>query len=142
MIKASFMKKEVSVSAVYMKDGSKVFLSQRPIDKPQGGKWEFFGGKLEENESFEEAAVRESKEELNLDIKIEDLKYFDEIKYEYEKFILNMKLFEATKWDGVPEKLEVADFAWVDVNNFDEIDFIEADIELMEKLRFNILQGH
>lgn len=34
------------------------------------GNWECPGGKLEEGESFEEAAIRESKEEVNLDIEI------------------------------------------------------------------------
>ena len=136
------MKKEINVSAVYTKDGDKVFLSQRPADKHQGGKWEFFGGKLEINETYEEAAVREAKEELNFDIKVEDLEYFDEIKYEYENFILNMKLFEATKWEGVPEKLEVVDFAWIDVNNIDGLDVVDADVELLEKLKNNILNRH
>ena len=35
-----------------------------------------FGGGVEKNESFEEAAVREIKEELDLDIKQEDLDFF------------------------------------------------------------------
>ena len=34
------------------------------------GNWECPGGKLEEGESFEDAAIREAKEEVNLDIEI------------------------------------------------------------------------
>ena len=129
------MKKEINVAAVFMKDGEKVFLAQRPMDKHCGGQWEFFGGKLEIGETHEEAAVREAKEELNLDLEVENLKYFDEIRYEYEPFILNMKLYEAVKWSGEFKKLEVADFAWVDVKDFDKIEIVEADVELVEKVK-------
>lgn len=135
------MKKEINVSAVFMRDGQKVFLAQRPIEKHQGGKWEFFGGKLEIGEIYQEAAVREAKEELNLDLKTEDLRYFDEIRYEYEPFILNMKLFEALEWNGEFKKLEVADFAWVDVSDFDKIDIVDADVELVEKVKNYILSA-
>ncbi len=40
---------------------------------PFQGKWVLPGGKLEENETIEETAVRETKEETNLDIEIDEL---------------------------------------------------------------------
>lgn len=38
--------------------------------------WGYFGGEIEENETPIEAVIRESKEELDIDIKNSDLKYF------------------------------------------------------------------
>ena len=42
----------------------RVLLAQRPNSKSYGGLWEFPGGKIEDNESPEEATVRELEEEL------------------------------------------------------------------------------
>lgn len=42
------------------------------------------GGTLDENETFEEAAVREIKEELNVDIELEDM-FYEEYNEELEK---------------------------------------------------------
>ena len=60
-------------AAVIIRDG-KVLLASRPADKPPAG-WEFPGGKLEPGESVAEAAVRELREELALEIIAEEELY-------------------------------------------------------------------
>lgn len=57
---------EVAVGA-WLRDG-KIFLGQRRNEGSQAMRWELPGGTREDNESFEEALVREWKEELNLDV--------------------------------------------------------------------------
>jgi 8-oxo-dGTP diphosphatase len=57
---------EVAVGA-WLRDGE-IFLGQRRNEGSQSMRWELPGGTREKNESFEEALVREWKEELNLDI--------------------------------------------------------------------------
>ncbi len=55
------------IAAVIRRDRS-FLVCKRPAHKHHGGKWEFPGGKLEEGESFFEAAQRELCEELGLQV--------------------------------------------------------------------------
>jgi 8-oxo-dGTP diphosphatase len=57
--------KQRVVAAVIQRQG-KLLLCRRPPEKKHGGLWEFPGGKLEANESVEDAAKRELSEELTL----------------------------------------------------------------------------
>jgi 8-oxo-dGTP diphosphatase len=57
---------EVAVGA-WLRDG-KIFLGQRRNEGSQALRWELPGGTRENNESFEEALIREWKEELNLEV--------------------------------------------------------------------------
>ena len=54
------------VCAIIEKDGL-FLIAQRPYGKSLGGKWEFPGGKIEINESEQEALRREIREELGVD---------------------------------------------------------------------------
>ena len=58
------------VAAIIIKDNL-YFIAQRNKNKHLGLKWEFPGGKVDINESNEEALLREIKEELNIIIQIE-----------------------------------------------------------------------
>ena len=57
------------VAGIIYKD-NKFLIAQRNLNKAQGGLWEFPGGKVEKNESYERALKREIKEELNADIEV------------------------------------------------------------------------
>lgn len=59
--------KKIKVSLAYLFDGDSVLVTQRPLNKMYGGKWEFPGGKIEANETPEASIVRELKEELCID---------------------------------------------------------------------------
>ena len=55
------------VAAIIIKK-NKYFIAQRNKSKHLGLKWEFPGGKVDANESLEEALKREIREELNIEI--------------------------------------------------------------------------
>ena len=57
------------VAAVIMKNDLFLIAKRSFEDNPQGI-WEFPGGKVEENETFNSALMREIKEELSLNIKV------------------------------------------------------------------------
>ena len=61
------MSDRIHVVAAVIKQNGKVLMASRPADKPPAG-WEFPGGKVEKNETFNGALKRELKEELDLDI--------------------------------------------------------------------------
>ncbi len=69
------MKIIVVVAAVIRNDENQLMCVQRGLNSKEylSQKWEFPGGKIEENESQQEALVRELYEELN--IKVSSLDY-------------------------------------------------------------------
>ena len=73
---------QTNVVAAIIKEKDKYLIVQRNKNKHLGLKWEFPGGKVHDNETFEEALSREIKEELNITIniheKIAEEKYKDD----------------------------------------------------------------
>ena len=78
------------VCAVIIKDNL-VFCTKRDGKGECANKWEFPGGKIEPDETKEEALLREIKEELNSDIKIK--KFLTTINHEYNTFNLTMHVY-------------------------------------------------
>jgi 8-oxo-dGTP diphosphatase len=63
--------RQLAADAVVIKDG-KILLIKRGTD-PFKGMWALPGGRLEEDETIEQCAIREAKEETGLDIGIQKL---------------------------------------------------------------------
>lgn len=61
------MKRVVAAAGAFMFDGDKIFLAK--FAKKFNGAWAAPGGKLDFGEGWEEAVIREVKEETNIDIK-------------------------------------------------------------------------
>ena len=60
----------IEVTAAVIENGGRILICRRRTGEPNGGLWEFPGGKIEPGESAEEALRREIKEELDLDIEV------------------------------------------------------------------------
>src|SRR4051812_19019859 len=58
----------IRVIAAVIARGDELFVCQRPLHKRHGGLWEFPGGKCEPGESDLDAARRELREELGVDV--------------------------------------------------------------------------
>ena len=71
-------RKVVRVVAAVIRDGDKIFATQRGYGDFKG-KWEFPGGKIEEGETPQEALVREIKEELGIDVSMDELTFLQAI---------------------------------------------------------------
>jgi|SRR5690554_318239 len=125
------MKKIEVVAAIFIKD-NKVFCAQRANKGPLALKWEFPGGKIEKNESKEEALVREIKEELLTEIKVD--KYFMTVNHQYETFFITMHAFICNINSGKLTLKEHVKSCWLDKNQLLTLDWAEADIPLVKKL--------
>lgn len=79
--------KTINVVAAIIRDGNKVFATQRGYGEYKDG-WEFPGGKIEPGETPQEALAREIKEELDSEIVVVD--YFTTIEFDYPIFHLSM----------------------------------------------------
>ena len=123
--------KRIEVVAAIIKKNGKYLATQRGYGDLKGG-WEFPGGKMEEGEDREEALIREIKEELDAQINIE--KYFTTVEYDYKSFYLIMHCFICNLIDENISLLEHSNAAWLDKNELGKLDWLPADIEVVESL--------
>ncbi|SCY48313.1 8-oxo-dGTP diphosphatase [Lachnospiraceae bacterium XPB1003] len=110
---------------------SKVFATQRGYGEYKDG-WEFPGGKIEENESPEEALIREIREELGVTIAVHDL--IDIIDHDYPDFHLHMFCYWATVSDGQLMLLEHEDARWLDADSLETVGWLPADRGLLTRI--------
>ena len=115
------------VAAIIIHDGY-VFATQRGYGEFKDG-WEFPGGKIEANETGEQALVREIQEELATTIKPEFLLHT--VEYDYPNFHLSMKCYVSSLVSGKFELLEHENAQWLTKDNLYSVDWLPADLELI-----------
>ena len=123
---------EVSAAIIFI--GKKILCFQRGKNKYDyvSYKFEFPGGKLSPNENPETALKREIKEELKISINIK--KKFKTIFFKYPDFEIKMHCFicETNNFEG--KLYEHIDFKLMKVSELNQLDWIEADVKLVEDL--------
>ena len=127
--------KTIRVVAAIIIEKEKVFATQRGYGEFKDG-CEFPGGKIELGEIPEAAIVREIKEEL--DTEIEVVKLLDTVEYDYPQFHLSMDCFicKIKSGDLVLKEHEAA--KWLTKENLDSVDWLPADLSLIEKIRYEM----
>lgn len=107
-------KKTIEVVAAIIRRGDKIFATQRGYGEWKDW-WEFPGGKMESGETPEAALVREIREELDTEIRID--KFLHTVEWDYPKFHLILHCYlcsllseslhlnehEAARWLGKEE---------------------------------------
>lgn len=94
--------------------------------------WEFPGGKIENDETPEEAIVREIKEELDTEIKAVEL--LDTVEYDYPKFHLSMDCFVCKIKSGNLVLKEHEAAKWLTNETLNSVEWLPADQGLVEKI--------
>lgn len=121
------------VAAVIKDENEKILITQRNLKKAQGGLWEFPGGKIEPNETRENAIVREIKEELDIDIEVKS--YLSEKVFNYPEKDINLIALECKKVSGEIRLLEHEDYKWVYKKELENFQFAPADVFIVERIR-------
>ena len=120
------------VAAIIIKN-DKYFIAQRNRNKHMGLSWEFPGGKVEKGESFEIALKREIKEELNINIAINNK--LGEENYKDEKINVKLHYFLCSHTSGEIYLIEHEDSAWITKNEFKNYNFAEGDSDIINLLK-------
>ncbi|TFE19380.1 NUDIX hydrolase [Cohnella luojiensis] len=111
---------DVTYSLITDKSKSKVLMVKN-IDRSS---WSLPGGAVERNETLEQAAIREAKEETGLDIKVYGIVAVNECKFEKINEHVIFITFRAEIIGGNKEIVrpkEISEIAWIDLEKADEL---------------------
>ena len=120
------------VAAALIWDNDKFLICQRPPHKTRGLLWEFVGGKLEPAETARRAVVRECKEELDIEIKANDV--FMDVVHNYPDMDVHLTIFNCEIISGEIKLLEHNDAKWITPRQIPQYDFCPADKEILKKI--------
>ena len=114
-----------------LKYKKRIFATARGYGEFKGG-WEFPGGKIEEDETPQEALKREIMEELDTEISVGEL--IDTVEYDYPTFHLSMDCFWSEIVNGNLVLKEHDAAKWLTADELNSVDWLPADIALIKNI--------
>lgn len=126
-------KPAIHVVAGALVRSNEVLIAQRPAGKPLAGFWEFPGGKLDAGEIAFEALVRELREELGVHVR--EGRKLTQYTHSYAERDVHLELWLVTDFRGEPQSLDDQALRWVNIEQLQAVDLLEADAPMIEVLR-------
>lgn len=128
----SLNKKNIEVVAAVIQRDGLVYATQRGYGEWKDW-WEFPGGKVEAGETYEAALKREIREELAAEIMVEQM--ICTVEYDYPAFHLVMHCYLCTLVSDHLTLLEHEAARWLSPQQLDNVGWLPADREVVEKLK-------
>lgn len=124
------------VCAIIFDSKDNIFCTRRSNHGQLALKWEFPGGKVESDETHEQALFREIKEELSTNIV--NINEYMSVIHDYQTFTIHLHAYTCN--------FEVGDFTlndhieclWIKRDQLLSLDWAEADLFIVKKL----MEGH
>ena len=126
------MKKQIKVVGAVIEKKGKILCAQRGQDKSLAGLWEFPGGKIEQNETPQQALEREIKEELICEVSIKNK--IITASYEYDFGIVELTTFFCELIEGEPKLTEHESIKWLPISELSTLEWAPADIPTIDAL--------
>lgn len=126
---------KIVVSIALINNYDQVLISKRPNNKHLAGFWEFPGGKVEKDETPENALIREVKEELNVNINYKCIAPLSFSEFDYKNFHLLLLLYICRRWEGEPLTMEENELKWVKPSMLRNYKMPPADDSLIYSLQ-------
>ena len=123
--------KTVEVVAAIIRKGDKLFATQRGYGEWKDF-WEWPGGKIEEGETPEQALVREIREELDAEIRIDN--FLTTIDWDYPKFHLSMHCYVCSLQSEALHLNEHEAARWLGAADLRSVKWLPADYQLLPQL--------
>jgi len=126
----------IEVSCAIITKDSKILAVQRGPESSHPWKWEFPGGKIHPDETAAQCVIREIEEELLL--RIEVLEQLEYIEFDYGTKQIQLIPFICKITSGDIILTEHVNKCWFKLDNWQTIDWSDADLELILKNQENI----
>lgn len=123
---------DVSCAVIVDQDG-RILATQRSSTMPLPLKWEFPGGKVEPGETAEQSLIREIKEELDIDIEITG--QLPSNIHAYDTKTIRLIPFTCRITYGTICLKEHQAFRWLAPHELEDLDWAEADVEVVCKVK-------
>ena len=124
-------RKTVEVAAAIIRRGDVFFATQRGYGDWKDF-WEWPGGKVEAGETPEQALVREIREELDAQIRVDT--FLCTVDWDYPAFHLTMHCFRCKLADGHVILLEHEAAKWLTPDTLRSVQWLPADEEIINAL--------
>jgi A/G-specific adenine glycosylase len=121
-----------TVTAAVVWRNGKVLLAKRPSKGLLGGMWEFPGGKIEKDETFQECLMREIREELGVEIRVGEP--FGVYQHAYTHFRITLHAFLCELVDGEPKPIEATEVTWVSPATLTQYPMGKVDRQIASKI--------
>jgi 8-oxo-dGTP diphosphatase len=120
-----------AVGIIYHQE--KILVAERPLGKPYSGYWEFPGGKIEANESGQEALIRELHEELG--IHATDVRSCFEFTHAYPDKTVWLEVFLVSSYSGEPKNQENQILRWVSFGELSDLRILEGNLHILDRVK-------
>lgn len=127
------MKNRMRVTCGVIENAGKYLIVQRGEDTSHAFKWEFPGGKVDPGETEAECMARELKEELDIEVLVEE--QLLPIEREESNLIIELIPFRCKIVGGEITLLEHLQLAWIDVREPIEYDLCIGDYKIVDQLK-------
>jgi len=121
---------EVAAGLVFRQ--GKLLIARRYPEAELGGLWEFPGGKRETGETFEACLARELREELGIEVAVEEL--VESLTHAYPERTVCLRFYRCRWLQHEPRPLGCQKCKWVSPESLADYAFPAADARLLEKL--------
>ena len=129
------VKNQLVSTIALIDDENKVLIGKRPLGIAFENLWEFPGGKVKKNETLEQALIRETKEEINIDLSKNCIAPLVFSTYKNENVNIIILLFISRKWNLEPICKFHAELRWVKANNLNNYNMPPANKLLVTSLQ-------
>ena len=126
------MKERKKVTAAVIFKNGKILVAQRGAKDKLANKWEFPGGKVEDNETPQVCLKREIKEELGLEIKVGEFlcsSFFD-----YDHISIELMAYSCEATTGEATNKEHQQLLWLDPQDLIKLDMAPADLPIVNHI--------
>lgn len=119
------------VAALIEKDGRYLITQRRP-QATLPLKWEFPGGRADEDESDAEALLRELEERMEIEVRVGER--ILQVDHEYPDYTIDFRVYSCSLLSETIRPVRINDFKWVTSSEFDSFEFPAADQATVDKL--------